>query len=170
MKRQFTALALIAALISAFTFTPLVDARAAAAPTSGISIPITGTGTAGTFTGVFNVTSFAVNQAGQLVANGTIIGTVTSATGVVTSIVQTVSSLVTSPNSSCTILHLVLGPITLDVLGLVITTNQIVIDISAQPGPGNLLGNLLCAVANLLNGGGSLTQIAHLLNQLLALL
>jgi len=50
----------------------------------------------------------------------------------------------------------------------VVTTNQIVVDIVAQPGPGNLLGNLLCAVANLLNPNGGI--IAGLLNQVVALL
>lgn len=39
-----------------------------------------------------------------------------------------------------------------------------------MPGAGNLLGNLLCAVVNLLNGAGALAQIANLLNQILALL
>jgi hypothetical protein len=42
----------------------------------------------------------------------------------------------------------------------------------AQQGAGNLLGNLLCSVANLLNNGGNtptaLQQIANLLNQILA--
>jgi hypothetical protein len=45
--------------------------------------------------------------------------------------------------------------------------------ITAEQGPGNLLGNLLCAVANLLNGTGGptvLQQIANLLNQILAAL
>jgi hypothetical protein len=41
-----------------------------------------------------------------------------------------------------------------------------VLDITAQQGPGNLLGNLLCGVANLLNGGQSLTGLANLLNNL----
>lgn len=45
------------------------------------------------------------------------------------------------------------------------------LSITAQQGPGNLLGNLLCAVANLLNGptgvNAIVTQIANLLNQLL---
>ncbi len=45
-----------------------------------------------------------------------------------------------------------------------------VLDITAIPGPGNLLGNLLCDVANLLNGGGALSQIVTALNNLLALL
>ena len=47
-------------------------------------------------------------------------------------------------------LHLVLGPINLDLLGLEVTTKQIILDITAVPGPGNLVGDLLCDVANLL--------------------
>jgi hypothetical protein len=69
--------------------------------------------------------------------------------------------------ASCPILHLELGPLDLNLLGLVIHLNRIVLDITAQPGPGNLLGSLLCAVANLLNQGGALQ---NLLNQLVALL
>jgi hypothetical protein len=44
------------------------------------------------------------------------------------------------------------------------------VDISAQPGPGNLLGNLLCGIAGLLDGGAGANAIARLLNQLLGLL
>jgi hypothetical protein len=44
----------------------------------------------------------------------------------------------------------------------------------AGTGPGNLLGNLLCSVANLLNGGGALSgllqQLTNLLNQILGAL
>jgi hypothetical protein len=46
-------------------------------------------------------------------------------------------------------------------------------DITAEPGPGNLLGNLLCAVVGLLDGGplaGLLGQLQTLLNQILAAL
>ena len=39
------------------------------------------------------------------------------------------------------------------------------LDIEAVPGAGNLLGNLLCADANLLNGGGALSAIVNLLNE-----
>ena len=45
-----------------------------------------------------------------------------------------------------------------------------VLDITAQSGPGNLLGNLLCSIANLLNGNGPLSQLVNQLNQLLAAL
>jgi hypothetical protein len=37
-------------------------------------------------------------------------------------------------------------------------------------GSGNLLGNLLCDVAHLLDSGGSLSEISALLNEILALL
>ena len=48
-----------------------------------------------------------------------------------------------------------------------------VLDITAQQGPGNLLGNLLCAVAHLLDSnasGSGLNGLAALLNRILALL
>jgi len=80
-----------------------------------------------------------------------------------------------TPAATCPILHLVLGPLDLNLLGLVIHLNQVVLDITAQSGPGNLLGNLLCAVAGLLNGGlptlqGLLNQLIGVLNQILAAL
>jgi hypothetical protein len=71
--------------------------------------------------------------------------------------------------TSCTILHLVLGPLHLDLLGLVIDLNQVVLDITAVSGAGNLLGNLLCAITGLLDGT-SLANLTALLNGLLALL
>jgi hypothetical protein len=67
---------------------------------------------------------------------------------------------------TCTILDLTLGPLHLDLLGLVIDLNQVHLVITAQQGPGNLLGNLLCALANLLNPRGS--GLAVDLNRLLA--
>lgn len=54
--------------------------------------------------------------------------------------------------ASCPILHLDLGPLDLDLLGLHVHLNEVVLDVTAIPGAGNLLGNLLCAVAGLLDG------------------
>jgi hypothetical protein len=79
--------------------------------------------------------------------------------------------------NSCAILSLDLGPINLNVLGLVIRTNQIQLRIDAVQGPGNLLGNLLCGITGLLNPatGGTgvantpLAQLVQILNALLAL-
>ncbi|HEY9289843.1 MAG TPA: hypothetical protein VIP98_01050 [Microlunatus sp.] len=75
---------------------------------------------------------------------------------------------------SCQILDLVLGPLDLDLLGLVVHLDTVHLNITAEGGPGNLLGNLLCAVAGLLDGStglnGVLNRIVTLLNQLLAVL
>lgn len=75
--------------------------------------------------------------------------------------------------AACDILNLVLGPLDLNILGLRVQLNQVVLDITAVPGAGNLLGNLLCAVAGLLDGtplAGLLGQLQTLLNQILGLL
>jgi hypothetical protein len=78
-----------------------------------------------------------------------------------------------SAQATCNILDLTLGPIDLTLLGLHLHVNQIHITLTAQSGPGNLLGNLLCSIADLLNGGnvlGQLGQLVNLLNQLLGVL
>ena len=61
--------------------------------------------------------------------------------------------------ASCEILDLVLGPLDLDLLGLVVTLDTVHLNITAEQGPGNLLGNLLCAVAGLLDGGSTSTAL-----------
>ena len=72
---------------------------------------------------------------------------------------------------SCDILNLVLGPLDLDILGLQVHLDQVVLDIVAQSGAGNLLGNLLCAVAGLLDDSpldlGALTGLLEAVNGLL---
>ena len=75
--------------------------------------------------------------------------------------------------SSCEILDLVLGPLDLNLLGLAVHLDTVHLNITAVPGAGNLLGNLLCAVAGLLDPAGNITdllQFLNLLNQLLGLL
>jgi hypothetical protein len=69
---------------------------------------------------------------------------------------------------SCAILSLVLGPLHLDVLGLVIDLNRVVLNIVGQTGAGNLLGNLLCALTGILDGGVLLTRFLSVVNELLA--
>jgi hypothetical protein len=68
---------------------------------------------------------------------------------------------------SCDILHLVLAPLDLDLLGLQVHLDRVVLDIVAQSGAGQLLGNLLCAVAGLLDNGGTLSQLLNRLGQIL---
>jgi hypothetical protein len=64
----------------------------------------------------------------------------------------------TTPNAAIPILDLHIGEIHLDVLGLKVDTSEICLRISAQTGPGNLLGNLLGSVASLLDQGLTLDQ------------
>jgi hypothetical protein len=68
---------------------------------------------------------------------------------------------------SCPILNLILGPLDLNILGLRVELNQVILDITAEPA-GGLLGSLLCAVANLL--GGPIGPLVNLLNQILGAL
>jgi hypothetical protein len=82
--------------------------------------------------------------------------------------------VVPTPNA-CSILTLALGPLDLNLLGLRVALDPVNLLIEAIPDPGNLLGNLLCAVAGLLDGGlgggplaGLLTSITNLLNAILA--
>ena len=68
---------------------------------------------------------------------------------------------------ACQILNLVLNPIDLNLLGLRVQLNQVVLDVTAIPGPGNLLGNLLCAIAGLLDGVDLGGVLGNLLQRLL---
>jgi hypothetical protein len=58
----------------------------------------------------------------------------------------------------------VLGPLHLNLLGLHVDLNQVILNITGHTGAGQLLGNLLCGVANLLNPGLPAGQLAGLLN------
>jgi len=127
----------------------------------------------GGFVGTFTLTGTQVVN-GVLSAVGTLTGNVLGPTGAV---LGTANQSITAPlqvSGSCQILSLTIGPIHLNLLGLVIDLNQIVLNITAVPGAGNLLGNLLCAVANLLNQGGPLSnllnQLSTVLNQIIAAL
>ena len=152
--------------------TATTAAPTAATPRASIA-PATLTtdlGALGTFSGLFTPTGFS-NQNGTLAVTGVVTGAVTSATGAVTQVpAQTVTTTVQNAAAagSCKILTLDLGPLHLDLLGLVVDLNAIHLNITAQSGPGNLLGNLLCAVAGLLDGNG-ITGLATLLNGLLGL-
>lgn len=85
---------------------------------------------------------------------------------------RSVAGRTSAAAASCDILHLVLAPLDLDLLGLQVHLDRVVLNIVAQSGAGNLLGNLLCAVAGLLDGGlsGLLGRLSSLLNQILGVL
>lgn len=102
---------------------------------------------------------------GVLQLTGTISGTLDGVPIAATPFTTTIDNL--QANDACTILDLDLGPLHLDLLGLVVDLNEVQLDITAVPGAGNLLGNLLCAVAGLLDRDGPLQGIGALLNRLL---
>lgn len=162
----------LTALPASASPTSAAPSAVAAAPsttataTSTINETIDGVGT---FVGTFTPTGFST-QNGQLAVTGVVEGVLTTTEGTAVPVTQTVTTVVenATANNACTILTLDLGPLHLDVLGLVVDLNQVELDITAVPGAGNLLGNLLCAVAGLLDGG-QLSGLATLLNRLLGL-
>ena len=97
-----------------------------------------------------NITGVA-NNALQLVANATTAG------GQSFQIPLTLTN--TTPAATTPILDLHVGAIHLNLLGLKVDTSDICLKITAQSGPGNLLGNLLSDVAHLLDQGLNLDQI-----------
>ena len=165
-----TALALVGAVgvlpgAAAANAAPTASRAAApAAQPAATTLPVTGTLPNGTaFTGALSDLTTRV-VGGVLTLTGTVTGTGLPAGG--TPFTAPIQDLVTP--AGCTILTLDLGPLHLDLLGLVIDLAPINLDITAVPGAGNLLGNLLCAIAGLLDGpGGALNGIAALLNRLL---
>ncbi len=109
-----------------------------------------------------SLTNPQVNSSGQLTFTGQgQIGGVPFSTPV------TLSS--TTGTNGSQILDLHLNPIHLDLLGLNVQTSSICLDISAQSGPGNLLGNLLSGLGGLLgsNGGGLTSFLSNPINNLL---
>jgi hypothetical protein len=184
MKKQRIWLSIVPVVLLAFiALAPALTAgmgstAQAARPSPLQNVPIAGTiAGGGTFQGELDIVSFT-NQSGQLIANGLLNGTLRLPNGstlpVSNEFVSLPASLTTgssgqAPAVACPILHLELGPLDLDLLGLVVHLDQVVLDITAQGGPGNLLGNLLCAIAHLLDGGSPLDQIVALLNRILDL-
>jgi len=88
-----------------------------------------------------------VPASGAITAAGTIGGHAMTATGNLT-----LGSTQSAAGTVTPVLQLHLNPIDLNLLGLEVKTSPICLDITAQSGSGNLLGNLLTNVANLLNG------------------
>ena len=188
--------AVVAALATGLTATAASAATAHAGSAAAASAPaaspgsitstVTGTFTnadgQGAFAGTFTPQKFAVVN-GVIEATGLLKGTMTDANGTKLGTVSQTATLPlktsaatsgTKSNAANAALACNILDLNLNLLGLVVTLNQVHLVITAVPGAGNLLGNLLCAVAGLLNGGGALSgllgQITTLLNQILALL
>jgi hypothetical protein len=103
------------------------------------------------------ITSVALVN-GQLVATGTATATIHGRTTTVPfSAPVDIALAPNQPPGLCPVLDLSLGPINLNLLGLVVQTSPICLTITATPG-GGLLGDLLCSLGNLLNQGFTLPQ------------
>jgi hypothetical protein len=157
MKPIVAIVVLVAATLALSPYT-LVNAQGAGS-TPSLQIPITGTTPGGTFTGTFDLRRF-VRTTNGVAAVGVLTGTLTNASGETTSVVRTITVPVDVTQATCDILHLDLGPLSLDLLGLKVDLSRIVLDITAETGA----GNLLCAVTGLLDDPGGLARI---LNQIL---
>jgi autotransporter translocation and assembly factor TamB len=190
LKRAFGLAAVAAAFL---VCAPKADAQTA---------PVTGTVSkggdeVGTFTGQFDLDHFVVKK-GELFAVGTLTGEIEQ-TGKkakqvknrrVTLPVDLDASNISNADVAAMadgdveasalevpVLHLVLGPLDLNLLGLHVHLNQVVLDITADP-TGGLLGSLLAFLAGLdlssLTGLlallGDIGDLADLLNMLISLL
>lgn len=160
-----------------------------------VTAPVTGTTAAGQHIRGKFIPKRIVNSGGQLVAKGVLRGRIVkpgrdlhfrryvaipiraidghAMTPSATSPTAAVFPPTPAPGA-CNVLNLVLAPLDLNLLGLQVHLNRVVLNIVAQSGANQLLGNLLCFVAGLLDGGGPLagllTQIQGLLNHILATL
>ena len=199
MKR-LAVFGLLAALTGSFLLAPMSPVVAETSNAEPVKntfkdIPVTGTvAGGGVFEGLLNITSFEAEGDQQLVAVGTLSGTLKDLPNGETKPVQNEAvrwpvkaingkplpqkSAAVAPKDldadllarldttgdaglrqipptpgSCPILTLDLGPLDLNLLGLRVALNEVNLLIEAIPGAGELLGNLLCAVAGLLDGG-----------------
>jgi len=159
---------MLASGLSAVVAVATPTAQAKSNTGGNLAFPVDGTPGGQAAGGTFNIASFK-RVDGVLTA----VGSYSSATQAATPASAAVTSIngtslagngsnVAAPAAAgtCDILDLVLGPLHLNLLGLVVDLNQVHLQITGQQGPGNLLGNLLCGVAGLLDNGpaGGLTS------------
>ena len=126
-----------------------------------ISLPVTGTlPDCSTFTGQLSqLVATVVNGVPML--SGMISGTKLPAEG------TPFNTAIDSAAVACPVLNLTIPPINLDLLGLVVNLDQVHLAIDAVPGPGKLLGNLVCQLAGGLGVGALLQQIVPILSAVL---
>jgi len=148
-------------------------------------------GAKGTFAGTFSLQRFATRDGKTVVAIGMMTGVVTidagdpgaaksvlagpidlpvqvSPAGPITTMTAPTGVAAASPvvaAATCQVLNVALGAANLNVLGLQVATQPIVLDISGDSA--GVLGNLVCTVLDTLN---NVVDLVGLLNQILGLL
>ena len=155
------------------------------------NVPVSGTlADGGSFVGTLTATHISLDTATRTLSmSGVLTGTATTIDGAAKAIVQqftnipltlshtgsmvgstgmpTIYQNVQNPSTgTCSILFLDLGPLNLDLLGLQVTLNEVILHLNALAGAGNLLGNLLCAVTNLLDLPAAIAAITTLVNNI----
>src|SRR5262249_14692158 len=119
----------------------------------------------GSLHGVLTITRLALNDTGQLVATGTLVGTV--GTQMMQDTLTAIAAQFRQGEGPgvCAQLILDLAPARLDGLGRTVEVAQMTLDLTAQHGPDMLLGHLLCALTYLLeNPSGNVSGIQIFLN------
>jgi len=140
-----------------------------------------------TFAGTLSIQTFVARD-GQVMAIGMVRGSVTSATGApigtalvgpielpvsvgpgpaATAAPKSAAAAPAQPTQVCDVLHIQIGAVSINLLGLQVTTLPIDLDLSADPTGTNVLGHLVCTILDTLN---NVIGLVDLLNQLLALL
>jgi hypothetical protein len=189
-RMRSVAVALVMTMIAAVPMSTVASAAPKKA-NPALAVPITGAvAGGGAVTGTFTIREFVRNNQGGIDAVGTLVASVPVGAASRTTVSEIrlpvdldrsgspTDVAAAAPDefavqATCDILNLVLGPLDLNLLGLEIHLNEVVLDIVAVTGAGNLLGNLLCALVGILDGPtltGLLGQITNLLNQILGLL
>jgi hypothetical protein len=166
MKRRFYAIASLVAVF-AMVLAPAATAQPTTNAVFDISDQVLEEGYEGEV--LLTLTS-VVRDVDRLVFSGTITGEVVGEDGIPITVNETFESVEGTTNGGdagrCDILFLDLTGVQLDLLGLNLDLD-LVLDLYAVPGAGNLLGNLLCAVAGLLDGPGLLGNIGATVDRLL---
>src|SRR3954452_8947728 len=144
------------------------------------TMPVSGVAKNGKrFTGTYGIQRFVARN-GHAYAYGTVKGTLkgrhVTRYGVLMLASLAGATGAQTSQAACPILHLVIAPIDLNLLGLRVRlgggadfSQPIVLDLTAYQGQG-LLGDLLCSVSNLLNQNELLSQLTGQLQQLTATL
>jgi hypothetical protein len=179
LTSRLTLMAVLGCLAALFVAGPASAATTPAAKPLTQTVAMTGKAKNGkAFTGTFTIDRFK-SVGGKTYAVGTLKGKLDSRK-ITRDNVSVPAKLAGAPGgaraaqipTTCQVLSLVLGPLDLNLLGLRVQLNQVNLLITAVPGAGNLLGNLLCSVTNLLNPGALPigAQLSAILNAILALI
>lgn len=146
----------LGALLIVVTLFATATSAQAKTNTAPLGAPVDVSGTledGGTFAGQIKHGKITVEN-GEAFLSGVLVGTANLADGTTQQIRQPFSDIpvdVSNTSGVCDILFLDVGPIFLDLLGLQVDLSEIVLDVNAVSGPGNLLGNLLCGLVGILD-------------------